>query len=183
VGKVQCRKCGKVWDYDYIHYQLPFNERNTFVKGFGCPVCSNRKPIEVTEEEKAIALIIESINDITGQCQTLEQEMRSAKKAGLLPADKAYHALDSFFYSCQVAEDRIKTALEKGYIHDVHRNHLNEELGAAVERMISLAKRSILYNNVMRDLAENKPGIAEMMQSHTSADRKPSIFGRKNPAI
>jgi Zn ribbon nucleic-acid-binding protein len=173
-----------VWDYDYVHYQLPFTERNKFVKGLGCPTCSENSPIEVTEEDKAIANIIESINDITGQCQTLERKMRNAKKGGILPSDQAYHALDSFFYSCQVAEDRIKIALEKGYIHEIHRNHLNEELGSAVERMIGLARRSILYHNVMRDLAASKPSVAEIMQPHISpADRSPQVMLRKRPRL
>jgi hypothetical protein len=166
VGKVECRKCGEVWDYNYIHFQLPFTERNTFVKGRGCPKCSDQKPVEVTEEETAIALIIESLNDITGQCQTLEREMRCAKKAGILPADKAYHALESFFFSCQVAEDRIKTAREKGYINEIHQNYLNEELGIAVEKMIAIAKRSRLYNQMMNELADEKSGVAGIMQSH-----------------
>jgi hypothetical protein len=167
MGAVKCRKCGEIWDYEYIHYQLEFTERSTFVKGLGCPKCSQHKPIDVTEEEKAIAKIIESLNDITGRCQTLEREMRSAKKGGILPADKAYQALDSFFFSCQVAEERIKIAMEKKYITEVHWDHLNEELGTAVEKMIAIAKRSVLYNQVMKDLAESKPMVAGMMHSHT----------------
>jgi hypothetical protein len=166
VGKIECRKCGEMWDYNYIHFQLPFTERNMFIKGRGCPRCSDRKPVELTEEEKAIASIIESLNDITGQCLTLEREMRSAKKAGILPADRAYHALDSFFFSCQVAEERIKSARERGFINEIHHNYLNEELGITVEKMIGIAKRSRLYNRVINELADDKSGVASIMQSH-----------------
>jgi Zn ribbon nucleic-acid-binding protein len=180
VGKVQCKKCGKVWDYQYVHYELPFTERHIFIKGLGCPDCSDREPVEMSEEEKAIMKIVESLNDITGRCQTLEKEMRNAKKGGILPVDKAYQELDSFFYRCQVAENHIKTALKNGYIHEVDRNHLNKELGAAVDTMIALARRSILYHHVMKDLAENKPAIAEIIQPHLSpADRPPQFLGRR----
>ncbi len=134
----------------------------------GCPACIQIAVQEQTEEEKTLALIIDSLNEITGLCQSLERELRDSKKGGVQPADKAYQALDGFFFLCQVAEERIKHAQANGYIHEIQRNHLEEELGKAVERMISLAKRSLLYNRVISDLAQQKPIIAEMVEHRTS---------------
>ncbi len=142
-------------------------ERESFLRGLGCPRCHPRTYPEETEEDIAVARIIEVLNDITEQCQILDREMRHAKKRGLLPADEAYHDLDIFFFRCQVVEDRIKTAQEQGFINPVQRLQLEKELKNAVERMIDIAKRSRLYQQVMRELSATR-GIETIKRTLSS---------------
>lgn len=168
MGNVYCRKCGEIWDYYYVSHEMSPADRSTFMKGLGCPKCLSRKAPETVEREKALASIIESLNDIEGQLKNLETALGVGAKRGAVSQFDAYNILEQFFLNCQVAEDRIKLAIKKDYITDTQLAALNKEIGEAVQRMIGASKQSSLVTQAMVRLAETNPIVYRTLQSYAT---------------
>ncbi|MDD1676398.1 MAG: PKD domain-containing protein, partial [Methanomicrobiales archaeon] len=99
------------------------------------------------KRQKAFAGIIDVLNDIDGQVHDLERAMKSRAPSFVFPADEAAPIVSRFFYSCQVAEERLKTAEHAGYITEKQVHDLNVQLDGAVQKMVELARQSETLNN------------------------------------
>jgi hypothetical protein len=100
-----------------------------------------------TDHYKALAGIMDVLNEIDEQLLRLNA-MFARPQFGLAPAE-AEAIVEKFFYSCQVAEERIKNAAAAEHLTPVQIEKLNTQLSAAVQRMVETSQQSqVLYQLV-----------------------------------
>lgn len=174
MSEIHCRRCGEIWDYYYITHEMPPSERTVIMKGDGCPKCRNCEVPEEGERDLALASIIESLNEITRHYAALDTLLEHRLKKYILPENEVFIILEQLFISCQVAEQRIKIAMKRGYINEMQLNLLNHEIRGVVQKMIALSTHSPLITHIITQLAETKPVVMGILRSFTS----PSQYGR-----
>jgi hypothetical protein len=103
------------------------------------------------QRQKALAGIIGVLNDIDGQVRDLERVMGTRAPAYEFPVDEAAPIVDRFFYSCQVAEERIKLADLQGHITKRQVHDLNTQLHGAVQKMVELARQSETLHSLVTE--------------------------------
>lgn len=166
MGGVYCRKCGEPWDFYYVSHEMSPAERSDFVRGLCCPKCRARTPPDVTEKEKALASIIEVLGEIELMVKRLETISPNGSAIHL--PEGANRALEYFFFSCQVAEERIKTAAKKNYITVTQVTALNNELHENVRKMLRVTARSPPLTHAMQALLDtNDPVIKDLITQST----------------
>lgn len=106
LGDVYCRKCGEPRDFYYG------TERSDFVRGVCCSHCRERGAPEEPDKERALASIIESLNEIEGLVTHLSRTLIDPAPS-IVTSEEADTITGRFFFSCQVAEERIKTVRKK----------------------------------------------------------------------
>jgi hypothetical protein len=89
---------------------MPPEDRRDFVKGISCPKCRKRIP-EHAEKERALSSLIETLNQIEAEVRQILATLRSPK--GISSIRDADSLAGAFFYSCQIGEERIRTARKK----------------------------------------------------------------------
>lgn len=166
MGGVYCRKCGEPWDFYYVTHEMSPAERSEFVKGLGCPKCRVRTPPAETEKEKALSSIIEILGEIEQMVKRLET-LGSNGHVISLP-EGANRAVEHFFYSCQVAEERIKTAEKKNYVTSIQVTALNNELHDNVRKMIRATTRSPPLARAMQALLDTNDHVIRDLISESS---------------
>jgi hypothetical protein len=160
MGGVFCRKCGEPWDFYYVTHEMTPEERNEFLKGLSCPKCRKRIP-EGSEKERALASLIETLNEVESGVRQIVTRIRSLK--GITSIRDADSLTEAFFYSCQIGEERIKTARKKDYITDVQVQVLNNELRGFVRKILEISVASPLLADSVKKLSENESGIKELL--------------------
>jgi hypothetical protein len=160
MGGVFCRKCGEPWDFYYVTHEMTPEERSDFVKGISCPKCAKRIP-EDTEKELALTSLIETLNEVESEVRQIIASLESPK--GIASIGDADSLVETFFYTCQIGEERIKTARKKDYITDVQVQALNNELLGFVRKMLEVSISSPLLTNAVKKLSETEPGIKELL--------------------
>ena len=162
MGDVYCRKCGEPWDFYYVTHEMKSTEQSDFVKGMCCPQCREKMNPEEQDRERALASIIESLNEIEGLVIHLDQVL-SDPNISIVSSAEADATASRFFISCQIAEERVKTAWKKGYITDVQVTALNNELHTYVQRMVSLMNTSPMLTEAVRNLLEAQPSLKDLL--------------------
>lgn len=103
---------------------------------------TSQEVIESEEKERSLASIIEILNNIEGRVQDLETALIKKEPRVINSIDEAHRIVHQFFYDCQVAEERIKSSVEKGLINKKQKVDLQIQLRALVHRMILLSRQS-----------------------------------------
>ncbi len=99
------------------------------------------KPVIVAGMESAYSAIIGVINDVDAQVKELEVMVKGFARHGFTPQD-ATAVADRFFYTAQVAEERMKDPRIRQYLTAEQLEQLNAQLKEAVARMILLSQSS-----------------------------------------
>ena len=162
MGDVYCRKCGEPWDFYYVTHEMIPTEQSDFVKGMCCPRCREKMNPEEQDRERALASIIESLNEIEGLFVYLVQAL-SDSNISIVSSWEADAIASRFFFSCQIAEERVKTAWKKEYVTDVQVTALNNELHTYVQRMVSLMNTSPMLTEAVRNLLEAQPSMKDLL--------------------
>jgi len=103
------------------------------------------------EQHGALTSIIHVLNEIDFQLKDLEVTLAGLKANQTIPHQQAEVIVERFFYSCQVAEERIKNADALGYLTRAHVETLNSQLHAAVQRMITLSQQSEILTKLIQE--------------------------------
>jgi hypothetical protein len=155
VGGVYYRKCGEPWDFYYVSHEMTPQERSDFVKGICCPKCRVRIP-EISEKEKVLSSLIETPNEVEREVTQLTEALMSRRPCITTVSD-ADAIIDTFFLSCQIEEERIKTARKKDYISVVQVQALDNELRGWVKKMYEIIQTSPLLMEAGNKLFESEP--------------------------
>ncbi|MDI6718530.1 MAG: SdrD B-like domain-containing protein [Methanomicrobiales archaeon] len=99
------------------------------------------KPVLVAGMESAYGAIIGVINDIEAQLQDLEAMVQGPARHVFTPQDAAAVA-DRFFYTAQVAEERMKDPDIRQFLTAEQIEQLNAQLREAVAKMVLLSQTS-----------------------------------------
>jgi hypothetical protein len=100
---------------------------------------------------KAYASIIDVLNEIDAQVQDLDRALAQ----GLMGSTaEASGVVDRFFYTCQVAEERIKGASLQGHLTERQVHDLNDQLSAVVKKMVQVAAQSPLVTQLLQQKYE-----------------------------
>jgi hypothetical protein len=91
-------------------------------------------------KEFAYSTIIDVLNDIDNQMKDLEGLL--INREFVLTPQEANGIVERFFYSCQVAEERMKSKDSRKHLSEEQLGKLNSQLEASVERMITLSRKS-----------------------------------------
>jgi hypothetical protein len=162
VGDVYCRKCGEPWDFYYVTHEMIPTEQSDFVKGMCCPRCREKITPEEPDRERALASIIESLNEIEGLVIHLDQIL-SESNISIVSPGEADAIASRFFFRCQITEERVKTARKKEYVTDIQVRALNNELHTYVQRMIPLMNTSPILTEAVRKLLEAQPSLQDLL--------------------
>jgi hypothetical protein len=95
-----------------------------------------------TDRQKALSAIIGVLNDVDVQLKDLDRTMAKRAPGFVFAAAEADAIVEKFFYTCQVAEEKIKTAAAEEHISQKQVDHLNGQLKDAVDRMIAISQKS-----------------------------------------
>jgi hypothetical protein len=95
-----------------------------------------------TDQQKALSAIIGVLNDVDVQLKDLDRTMAKRAPAFVFAAAEADAIVEKFFYTCQVAEEKIKSAAAEEHISQKQIDHLNGQLKDAVDRMIAVSQKS-----------------------------------------
>jgi hypothetical protein len=139
---------------------MPPEDRRDFVKGISCPKCRKRIP-EHAEKERALSSLIETLNQIEAEVRQILATLRSPK--GISSIRDADSLAGAFFYSCQIGEERIRTARKKDYITDVQVQALNNELRGFVRKILEVSGTSPLLRDAVKQLSETEPGLKALL--------------------
>jgi hypothetical protein len=105
------------------------------------------------EEQQAVASIVRVLNEIDFQVHDLDATLRARGAGYRFSAQEASAIVDRFFSSCQVAEERIKSARAGAAITADQEAALNRELHATVRRMLALTGQAETLAALARERA------------------------------
>ncbi len=100
------------------------------------------RELEEMERQQALASIIDILNEIDVELKELNDILGEEANQFRFSLHEASCIVDRFFYNCQIAEDRIKSASRKNFITRKQVNELNEQLNRAVMRIVAISRRS-----------------------------------------
>ncbi|MDD1676410.1 MAG: PKD domain-containing protein [Methanomicrobiales archaeon] len=100
---------------------------------------------------RAYASIIDVLNTIDAQVQDMDRALAQGQYG---TTAEAAETVDRFFYSCQVAEERIKSAAHQGHITDRQVHDLNDQLSTAVQKMVRVAAQSPMVTQLLQQKYE-----------------------------
>lgn len=160
MGGVFCRKCGEPWDFYYVTHEMAPDERKEFLKGISCPKCRKRVP-GGAEKDLALFSVIETLNDVESQVRHIISSLHSTK--GITSVGDADTLVEGFFYSCQIGEERIKTARHKDFITDVQVQVLNNELRGFVRKMLEVSATSPFLVGAVKKFLEEESRVKELV--------------------
>jgi hypothetical protein len=95
-----------------------------------------------TDRQKALSAIIDVLNNVDAQLKDLNRTMAKRAPGFVFATAEADAIVEKFFYTCQVAEEKIKTAAAEEHITQKQVDHLNGQLKDAVDRMIAASQKS-----------------------------------------
>jgi hypothetical protein len=104
----------------------------------------SRAWIDEEERTRSLSSIIEILNRIEIQVKELEQTVGPNGRFTIGSKEEADRIVEQFFYTCQVAEERIKQYGTRGYLTREQIADLNAQLKHLVHRLIHLSKGSDL---------------------------------------
>jgi hypothetical protein len=160
MGGVFCRKCGEPWDFYYVTHEMAPDERKEFLKGISCPKCRKRIPDDA-EKDLALSSLIETLNEIESEVRQIINSLHSTK--GIASVGDADNLVEGFFYSCQIGEERIKTARNKDFITDIQVQALNNELRGFVRKMLDVSATSPFLINAIKKFLEEESRVKELV--------------------
>jgi hypothetical protein len=95
-----------------------------------------------TDRQKALSAIIEVLNEVDVQLKDLDKTMVMRAPGFVFATAEADAIVEKFFYTCQVAEEKIKSAAAEEHLSPKQIDHLNGQLKDAVDRMIAVSQKS-----------------------------------------
>jgi PKD repeat protein len=95
-----------------------------------------------TDQQKALTGIIDVLNDVDTQLKVLDKNMMKRAPGFMFETAEADTIVEKFFYTCQVVEEKIKSAAAEEHISHKQIDHLNGQLKDAVDRMIAVSQKS-----------------------------------------
>jgi len=165
MGMVVCKRCGEEFEEYYISH-LPGKMRSAFMEGTYCPRCRTR--VEPSDFDKKLATksIIEILQEVRDKFRILGKEFGIGRIQQSLPQN-AYSLLEDYFYTCQMAESRIKEAGRKGVLTYQGVEKLNEAIGKDVSTLISFLPTNRILNEDMMVLAEKEPSVIQVIKDYS----------------
>lgn len=112
-----------------------------YVKKLDGAVDATRE-LEEMERQQAFASIIDILNEIDVELKELNEILGEGTNQFRFNLHEASCIIDRFFYNCQIAEDRIKSASQRGYVTRKQVDELNGQLNRAVRRIVAISRRS-----------------------------------------
>jgi hypothetical protein len=114
--------------------------------------------LEEGEKNRAAASIIDVLNDVDRQLSDLERFLSTKRSIESLSINEASAVVERFFVSCQMAEESIKRAAEKGQISKLQVYELNGQLSVAVKRMVNLSQKSEILSSQLHQYGAEAGG-------------------------
>jgi hypothetical protein len=103
------------------------------------------------DRERAYSAIIDILNRIDAQLTDLDVTFALKGPGYVFPQRDAKAVVDRFFFSCQVAERRIKAAAADNHITQEQIAYLNDQLRHTVDQMIATSKQSDILSQLVQD--------------------------------